>query len=262
MKRGSKKLETDNVNNSAISNIKSYKLNKTLENSIYPLELELKEINNNTISNSLNNLVGIVFSGIGTSVLLNDSCVLELLEFIYNICEIPAQSVIRASLNCIIVISLFILFYFVGLLINGITKKKSRLYKKKGTSKGRSELREIFHKSIINDIVIGISFVDKAEEIGYDGDVAEMYLYEAAYYFIQAKIQMEEMELLDPEKNEEHEQFISEIGLKTIESTCKVFYAGLKKLYNKMAEGKEKRDIKNIIESIKPYLQDMSYDFL
>ena len=56
-----------------ISNMKSYKLNKTFENSIYPLEQELKEINNNTVSNALNNLVAIIFSGIGTSILLDEA---------------------------------------------------------------------------------------------------------------------------------------------------------------------------------------------
>ncbi len=178
-------MEINDLNCNKISNIKSYKLNKTLENSIYPLEQELKEINNNTISNSLNNLVGIVFSGIGTSVVFSENCVLDLLAYVYDFWGISTDSFIRAIINSLVALILFLLFYFAGLLVNNITKKRGKLYKKKGSSEGRSELREIFHKSIINDIVIGISFVNKAEEIMYEGDVAEMYLYEAAYYFIQ-----------------------------------------------------------------------------
>lgn len=237
-----------------ISNIKSYKLNKTFENSIYPLEQELKEINNNTVSNALNNLVAIIFSGIGTSILLDENSALILLGELYDAIGIPIEGNERAIWNLIISIVCFLFMFIIGLVINKCIKKRNVLYKKKGTHKGRSELREAFHKSIINDIVIGLSFVDKAEELTYKGDVSEMYLFEAAYYFVQAKIQMEEMELLSPEKSSTQKKFVEQIGLKTIESTCKVYNAGLIKLVNAMPNGKEKEQIKKIIESIQPYL--------
>ena len=124
----------------------------------------------------------------------------------------------------------------------------------KKTTKGRSKLVDSFHESIINDILIGLRFLEKAENLCYRGDVSEMYLYESAYYFIRAKIQMEEMELLSPEKNENQDKFVNEIGLNTIKSTCKVFNSGLNKLYQNIPEGTEKIVIKNVMDSIKPYI--------
>ena len=41
------------IGNIKSSNMKLYKLNKTFENSIYPIEIELKEINQNTLSSTL-----------------------------------------------------------------------------------------------------------------------------------------------------------------------------------------------------------------
>lgn len=100
----------------------------------------------------------------------------------------------------------------------------------------------------------GISFVDKAEELKYKGDVAEMYMYEAEYYFMQAKMQMEQMDALSPEKDEDQNEFIKEVGYDTIKSTCKVFDAGLKKLKEHISSETEKEKIGGIIEAISPYL--------
>lgn len=80
------------------------------------------------------------------------------------------------------------------------------------------------------DLNMGRMKVMRVEELEYKGNVAEMYLYGSAYYFIQAKIQIEEMESLDPEKNKAQDKFINTIGINTIQSTCKVFAVGLKKL--------------------------------
>lgn len=238
------------------SSMKSYKLNKTFENSIYPIEIELKEINKNTLSNSLNNLAAAIFSGIGTSILFQDNCMPKLLKLLYCWLGLVEGGVGEAICNIVIVIILFWILYFIGLGINKHTRKKHELYEKKATSEGRRELAEIFHKSVINDIVTGISFVDKAEELEYNGDVAKMYLYESAYYFIRAKIQMEKMEVLSPEKDENHSKFIEEVGLNTMISTCKVYNAGLNKLETNIPDGNEKEIIGKIIEAIEPYVID------
>lgn len=238
------------------SNVKLYKLNKTFENSIYPIEIELKEINKNTLSNSLNNLAAAIFSGIGTSILFQDNCMPKLLKLLYCWLGLIEGGVGEAICNIVIVIILFWILYFIGLGINKHTRKKHELYEKKATSEGRRELAEIFHKSVINDIVTGISFVDKAEELEYKGDVATMYLFESAYYFIRAKVQMEKMEALSPEKDEGHIKFLEEVGLNTMISTCKVYNAGLKKLQERIPDGTEKEIIGKIITAIAPYIID------
>lgn len=239
------------------SNIKSYKLNKSFENSVYPLERELKAINNNTIASTMNTLAGAVFSGVGTSILFQEECLPELLDFAYNYFGFSEGSYKRAIGNILVVLFLFVLLYLLGSAVNMRARRKGQLYKRKKSNQGRSELKEIFHKSIINDIVTGLSFVDKAEELDYKGEVSNMYLYEAVYYFVQAKIQMEEMELLNPEKTEIHEKFVNEVGKSTIGTTCNVFYDGLQKLQENIpGEAEEKKVINEIIQSIEPYLQE------
>lgn len=254
-------METNNAdeNNAEIENVKSgsmklYKLNKTFENSIYPIEIELKEINKNTLSNTLNNLAAAVFSGIGTSILFQDNCFPKLLKILYRCMGVTEGGIGEAIWNVLFVVILFLILYLVGWGINKHTRKKHELYEKKATSEGRRELAEIFHKSVINDIVTGISFVDKAEELGYKGNVAEMYLYESEYYFIQAKIQMEQMEALSPEKGEEQSEFIKEVGYDTIKSTCKVFLAGLIKLEEHIPNEADKGKVNCMIEALEPYL--------
>lgn len=236
------------------SSMKLYKLNKTFENSIYPIELELKEINKNTLSNTLNNLAAAVFSGIGTSILFQDNCLPKLLNLFYRWLGLVKGGVGEAIWNIIIVMLLFVILYLSGWGINKHARKKHQLYEKKTTSEGRRELAEIFHKSVINDIVTGISFVDKAEELEYKGDVAEMYMYESEYYFMRAKMQMEQMDALSPEKNEDQNEFIKEVGLNTISSTCKVYKAGLEKLEAQIHGEAEKDIIGKIVEAIDPYI--------
>lgn len=238
------------------NNVKLYKLNKTFENSIYPIEIELKEINQNTLSSTLNNLAAAVFSGIGTSILFQENCLPKLLKSAYGLLGLAEGGNGETICNIIIVMILFGALYFVGWKINKHTRKKHELFEKKATSEGRRQLAEIFHKSVINDIVTGISFVDKAEELEYEGEVATMYLFESAYYFIRAKVQMEKMEALSPEKDEGHIKFLEEVGLNTMNSTCKVYNAGLKKLQERIPDGTEKEMIEKILTAIEPYIID------
>ena len=114
-----------------ISNMKSYKLNKTFENSIYPLEQELKEINNNTVSNALNNLVAIIFSGIGTSILLDENSALIILGELYDAIGIPIEGNERAIWNLIISIVCFWFMFIIGLVINKCIKKEMYYIRKK-----------------------------------------------------------------------------------------------------------------------------------
>lgn len=134
-------------------------------------------------------------------------------------------------------------------------QKYEFIYKKKKTKKGRSELIEIFHKSIIKNILIGLDFIDKAENLQYKGNISILYLYEAVYFFIEAKKEMEYMELLDSEKGVNHKKFIAELGENTINTTCKVFMDGLNKLYNNLPNGIEKETINTIRQAIKPHIQ-------
>lgn len=251
---------------------KAYKLNKTFENSAFPLEQELKELNKNTAKSVFNSLAATVFSGVGTSFLFQNNCIPLLMERVFARWSIPSCSIMAALINIIIVMIVFSVLYIIGLLVCIFGRKFGRkatnkLYKKKETDDGIRELAEIFHKSIINDIITGISFVDKSAEVAQMNEsmkndssqvkisdsIVNMYLYEAVYYFKQAKLQMEYMKLFDTNKKEINKKFRDEIGENTIKTTCKVFYDGLCKLYDKIDDGTEKELIRMIKDGIKPY---------
>lgn len=118
------------------SSMKSYKLNKTFENSIFPIEIELKEINKNTLSNTLNNLAAAVFSGIGTSILFQDNCFPKLLRLLYCRLGLVKGGIGEAIGNIIFVVLLFIILYLIGWGINKHARKKHELYKKRQQVKG------------------------------------------------------------------------------------------------------------------------------
>ncbi len=230
------------------SMIKTYKLSKTFENSTFPLELELRAMHQNTVASTLNNVSGIIFSGVGTTIISGYIKVNDWSEFLVKAFE--WNKGIQPLIQISILTLMFVILYAIGVGLNTFLRKKEDLSKKKNTSEGRSELCEIFHKSIINEIVTGVSFVNKAEEMNYDGDVATMYLYEAAYYFKEAKVQMEEMGLLTGESGIKHQEFIDQIGANTVRSTCEVYLHGLEKLYGQIPDGSEKARVKDIATAI------------
>lgn len=67
---------------------------------------------------------------------------------------------------------------------------------------------------------------------------------------------MEKMEALSPEKDLGHRKFLEEVGLNTMNSTCKVYDAGLEKLKANIPDGDEKEIIEKIIKAIEPYIFD------
>ena len=75
-----------------------------------------------------------IFSGIGTSLLLSEHCLLALLGKLYDMVGIDIESMVRAIFNSVAAILLFGLFYFIGLFANKIIRKKKDLYKRKGTA--------------------------------------------------------------------------------------------------------------------------------
>jgi len=217
--------------------VKSYKLNKTLENSTYPIEQELKKINKSTRSSSLKTVITIstvVFSGIAAGIIDK-----------YNLFACWIENlIIKYGWNISIsqfYLAVLLLIYLVGLLVNGliyyIGQHKERPKNKKKKPYGRKELSEDFHKSIINDIVVGLSFFDKTnEEEGLETNISRMYLFEATYYFSQAEMQIELMELFDDKEKTYNKQLIDEIGYETLLTTLSVFQNGVKNVMSKMQE--------------------------
>lgn len=246
--------------------MKLYKLNKTFENSMYPVEQELIKISQSTKKSFLSvvgNIAAVVFSGIGTSLLFQENGIPMLISYFVSP-RVENKPNISYVMWCIgLTIVIFSILFFVGLLLSKKANKENDSIQKKKREKGREELAEAFHKSIINNIVIGISFADKAEEEEYETKTDQMYLFEAVYYFKIAELEIESMELFDTQKNEYNDKLILKIGIKTICSTLTVFKLGLDKVYDHLPDSDEKKlinDIRNLVNTYQGMLNRMQND--
>jgi hypothetical protein len=126
---------------------------------------------------------------------------------------------------------------------------------------GRTELTEIFHKSVINDIVVGLSFADKVEE-EYDENVKVMYLYEAKYYFVQAFEKIKDMEIFDDDQNY-NSDLVEEIGYETFLTTLIVFREGVKHVKGKLPNKRvpEYSQIEEIDSAIDLHISILKKDY-
>lgn len=239
--------------------MKTYKLNKTFENSMYPIEKELEELKNSTqksITGLACSIASAFFSGAGTSLLFNTEALPQLISEIQasnqNTSNIPS-----VFWNILVTLGIFVILFIVGLLLSHITihtaiHKKYRKYQnQKKTHDGRKELQERFHKSIINNISIGISFVDKAEDNDFQSSVEQMYLFEAAYYFQLAKDEFDTINIIDLSGDAISRKLLEHIGTSTVLSTLTVYADSLSKLLDHMADSVEKQSMKALYEDVK-----------
>lgn len=242
--------------------MKSYKLNKTLENSTYPIEQELKKINRSTRSGSLKTIAAVstvVFSGIATNFIDKNELFVDEIDLLIKKLGKFGWNISRAQifgwglfLIYVICIIINIIIYLIGQF-----KEQPRSLKKKPC--GRKQLSIDFHKSIINDIVVGLSFLDKTnEEDGLEVEISRMYLFEATYYFFQAETQIELMELFDDKREVCNKALIDEIGYETLLTTLSVFQNGVKNVMLKMPEQEnemvEYKRLKNIYENLEIHI--------
>lgn len=232
--------------------MKSYKLNKTLENSTYPIEQQLKNLNKTTQSSILKaclSITTVIFSGIATSLIVENRLFESEVSRFINLLKGKSISFSNEQLLFFIISCIYIICIFFNLSVYFLRRYKEKPKNMKKTTYGRKELSENFHKSVINDIVVGLSFVDKAEEPIQQGkgaknetreqEVRKMYLYEAIYYFSQASNQIEYMKIFDDEEEKCNDKLIEEIGRKTLLTTLIVFKDGVKDVMDKFSQLEE-----------------------
>lgn len=245
--------------------MKSYKLNKIFENSIFPIERQLAELNNSTKKNILDivvNFFAVFFSGIGTSILFQQNVFPKFLKSL--LCKFLEDKtdidIVYAVLEILLIVIIFILLYVVGKQLFKGESMKHKLLKKKNTDEGRKELLEYFHKSVINNIVMGTSFLSKVTEKN-DGSEEEkqlpatemMYLCEAVYYYSLAEKDIEYLNLFDSEMEEKSVNLIKMIGIRTLFYTIQVFSEGVNELQECLPECLEKRRTEQISRNLTNY---------
>jgi len=142
----------------------------------------------------------------------------------------------------------------IGIFLNKVVNREKSIGEIKKSESGREELLEVFHKSIINNIATGLSFVDKADENKYQTDVDRLYLLEALYYFTIGKIDIDKIGLFETRENRFNVMLVERIGKQTLLTTLVVFLSGVDKVYINLPQCSEKSNAKGIRESLKDYI--------
>lgn len=220
--------------------MQSYKLRKTSETALFPIENELrllKRENDRSWTTLMKKVLSIVLSGIGTTLLCQDNCIPALMKYIF--CDILKVDI---SLGCLIVLQffaavvLFVLFSVVAIkIINWFNDSKDN----KKNDIERENLAEFFHKVTLNNIITGKSFTKKAEnkfnemqkivnqlKCGGKQEKKELqeqiketkrefclYLSEAYYYFMTARKQIEDEKIIESGSRSEYTAYLMEVGV-------------------------------------------------
>lgn len=230
--------------------MQSYKLRKTSEIVLFPIEHELKLLrqeSDRSWTTLTAKILSVIFSGIGTTVLFQQNGLPELINSILNN-KLPMFLII--VIQVVAAICIFILFSVIFVkIINGKNESKDN---KKGNFE-RENLAEIFHKIILNNIITGKSFTKKAQvkyiemlkyiskknaenEIEPEEAVTDikseccLYISEALYYFLIAKKQIGEERIIEIGKRNNYIIFLNEVGILTLTESILMYEKSVKEL--------------------------------
>lgn len=130
------------ITNEKVLIMKSYKLNKTLENSTYPIEQELKNLNRSSQTNTVKTIITvstIVFSGIATSFIYENNLFDSTIKRILNCWEVSLEQFFFCGLAIVYGICVII-----NLIIFFRNKSKERPKNMKKSEYGRKNYRRFF----------------------------------------------------------------------------------------------------------------------
>lgn len=225
--------------------MQAYKMRKTTETVLYPIEDELRQIregNEKSWSKLLWQICSIVFSGIGTTLLCQDNLLPSVVIEIY--CKIKRIKIEQVTMSFGIFVWEFLaailLFSLLCVLADGFIRWCNKNKDNKSSDTKRKNTAEYFHKVIFNNVITGVSFIKKVnecekeviecrekikdgadeEERIYYEDIMKgceqekiLYVSEAIYYFKTANYQIDKEFIFEHSFNNKYEKFLDEVGI-------------------------------------------------
>lgn len=225
--------------------MQSYKLRKTSETALFPIENELRLLRQESDRNWTSlvlKILSVLFSGIGTTLLCQDEYIPTLVKRIFTKLQInPGHFVLFAS-QAVLAIAVFMVTAFGAITI---INWKNRIKDNKKNEIERENLAEYFHKITLNNIITGKSFTKKAltKLIDMQNKMSEydqnrsadqreakelqekikeikrefcLYISEAIYYFSIAERQIEEKKIVEFGSRDKYLKYLKEIGVITL----------------------------------------------
>lgn len=245
--------------------MQSYKLRKTSETSLFPIENELRLMrkeNDKSWTSLMLKIMSVLLSGIGTTLMCQEDYIPALVNSILlKFSENPGKIWV-IIFQALLAAAVFIGCALVALkLVNwrNITKDN----KKSGDD--RENLAEIFHKITLNNIITGKSFTKKAQSkmdilqkniqeynAKKDKDPQEaeqiskyikevkrevcLYISEAIYYFSVADRQIREKKLIERGQRSEYIEYLKEVGVITLMETLLMYENSIEEIQTLSAE--------------------------
>ena len=197
--------------------MESYKPKKNSEISLYPIELALKKMqdeNNRTLNNTIYKTSAVLLSGIGTTFLFQN-------KYLYNIVE---NVITFFSWNCtprVIEFLTFLLGCLIFVLFSSV-KVKTYIEDSKRNKELREDTAEYFHKVILNNIIMGLSFAKKAAKILNTNESKKQccfYTSQSLFYLKTALRDLEQKQIFEAGGRDKYRNFVDEVGWITLYET-------------------------------------------
>lgn len=141
--------------------MESYKPRKNSEISLYPIELTLKKMhdeNKRDLKNIMYKTASVFLSGIGTIFLFQNEYLQNMVKEVVTFKKLNCDSWILGILTSLIGILIFVI---INIIVWGIVKIKGANEDSKRNREIREDTAEYFHKVILNNIIMGLSFAKK-----------------------------------------------------------------------------------------------------
>lgn len=223
--------------------MQSYKLRKTSETALFPIENELKLLrqeNDRSWIVLMKKILSVVFSGIGTTMLCQDNYIPALINYIVcDVLKANCSMFLMLILQVLVAIGVFILL---SIAFTKFIDWKNTANDNKKNAFERENLAEVFHKIILNNIITGKSFTKKAkiklkemqdcmQQYDKEDEKKEkqikvqirelkrelcLYLSEAAYYFVIAEKQIRDKKVIEIGSRKEYIEYLKEVGVLTL----------------------------------------------
>lgn len=242
--------------------MQTYKMRKTTETVLYPIEDELRQIregNEKSWNKLLWQIFSIVFSGIGTTLLCQEDLLPSVVIGIYcNIKKIKIEQV-KMSFGVFVweFLAAIVIFSLLCLLADWFIRWRNKNKDNKSSDTKRKNTAEYFHKVIFNNVITGVSFikkvnecekevikcrekikdgVDEEEKMCYE-DIMKgceqekiLYVSEAIYYFKTANYQIDKEFIFEHSFNKKYEKFLNEVGIVALDKFLDMYEKAIMEL--------------------------------
>lgn len=215
--------------------MESYKPRKNSEISLYPIELTLKKMqdeNKRNFKNTIYKTSAAFLSGIGTIFLFQNKYLYNIVETLFEFFEWNCTSWEIGILTFIMGAALF---FIINIIAWGLCKVIDANEDSKRNKNLREDIAEYFHKVILNNIIMGLSFAKKASNLlttKASKNQCCFYTSQALFYLKTAIRELDKKQIFEAGGREQYLEFIDEVGWITLYETLHMLNSTFREIDN------------------------------